>query len=121
MDTANFLTVESGKDLILAFAVVDPDDPTQIESLILQRTPLYEPLLEEHERGVKVSFERFSADEEDRLIGVHWHEDARIIRIETQLRTYNLDLRKIDSSSLKSMRRVLKQMNYDESFRLSEV
>lgn len=46
MDTVSFLSVESGKDLVLAFAVMDPDDPTEIDSLILQRTPIYESLLE---------------------------------------------------------------------------
>lgn len=42
VDTVSFLTVEIGKDLVLAFAVMDPDDPTEVESLILQRTPVYE-------------------------------------------------------------------------------
>jgi hypothetical protein len=121
MDTVSFLTVESGKDLILAFAVMDPDDPTEIESLILQRTPIYEPLLEPHERGVKTSFERSTADEGDLLKAVDWNENTRIIRLQTELHTYELDLRKVDSSSVKSMRKLLKKMNYDQSFRLSGV
>lgn len=119
MDTVSFVSVESGKDLIVAFAVMDPHDPTAIESLILQRTPVYEPLLEPHERGVKASFERFNADEEDLVEAVEWNEKARIIRLKTRLHTYELDLRKIEGSEVKSMRKVLKQMNYDGSFSLS--
>jgi plasmid stabilization system protein ParE len=33
--------------------------------------------------------------------------------LETQLRTYELDLRKVDRTSLSIMRKVLKKMNYD--------
>lgn len=121
MDTVSFLSVETGKDLILAFAVMAPGDPTAIESLILQRTPIYEPLLEPHERGVKVSFERFDADEEDLLEAVDWNDSTRIIRLRTKLHTCELDLRKADRSEVKSMRKVLKKMNYDQSFRLSGV
>lgn len=98
---------------------MDPDDPTEIDSLILQRTPIYESLLEPYERGVKTSFERFDADEEDLLESVSWNENTKIIRLQTKLHTYELDLRKVDKSSVKSMRKVLRKMNYDESFRLS--
>jgi hypothetical protein len=121
VDTVSFLSVETGKDLILAFAVMDPEDPTEIDSLILQRTPVYESLLEPHERGVKASFARFDADEEDLLKAVDWNDSTKIIRLQTKLHTYELDLRKVDRSEVKSMRKVLKKMNYDESLRLSGV
>lgn len=121
MDTVSFLSIEMGKDLILAFAVIDPEDPTEIDSLILQRTPIYESLLEPHERGVKAFFERFDGDEEDLLKAVDWKESTKIIRLQTKLHIYELDLRKVDRSDVKAMRNVLKKMNYDQSFRLSGV
>src|SRR5450759_1191045 len=104
MDTVSFLTVESGKDLILSFAVMDPDDPTGIQSLILLRTPMYESLLDPQERRVTVSFERHNSDEEDFLEAVHWDENSEIIRLTTRLETYELDLRKVDQPSVTSMR-----------------
>lgn len=121
MDTVSFVTVESGKDLILSFAVIDPDDPAGIQSLVLQRTPIYEPLLDPLERGVKVSFEGHDTDEEDLLKAVRWDGNGAIIRLTTRLRTYALDLRKIDAPSIRSMRKLLKKMNYDRSIRLSGV
>ena len=64
MERVAFITSETGDDLILSFAVQCPDDPSEIESLILTRTPKYEFIFEEHERGVRVSFERHEDDEE---------------------------------------------------------
>ena len=121
VDTVSFLTVECGKDLILSFAVTDPDDPTEIQSLILLRTPMYEPLLDPQERGVTVFFERNPSDEEDVLETVYWDENSEIIRLTTQLKTYELDLRKVDRPSITSMRKLLKTMNYDHSIHLSGV
>ncbi len=121
METVSFISVESGTDLVLGYAVVAPGDPTQIESLILQRTPKFEPLLEEWERGVKVSFERYGLDETDLLDEVHWNDGAETLRIKTERRTYELDLRKVDRKSLTAMRKMLKKMNYDGRFQLSGV
>jgi hypothetical protein len=47
MDSVAFISTETGDDLIVAFAVQDPDDPREIESPTLLRTPKYEFLLEE--------------------------------------------------------------------------
>ena len=46
-----FITVQTGQDLIVSFAVVQPDDPTDVESLTILRRPKYEVILEEWERG----------------------------------------------------------------------
>ena len=119
VDLVSFISTETGKDLILSFAVVDPEEPTEIESLILLRTPIYEQFLPAHERGVSVSFERHTdEDEHDLLEQVRWNEKAAILKLETQLREYELDLRKVDKSSLRSMRKLLKKMNYDGRIQL---
>nr|WP_199242084.1 hypothetical protein [Paraburkholderia sp. BL8N3] len=47
-----FISTENGDDLIVSFAVVDPTDATEIDSLTLLRTPKYEHLLGDWERGV---------------------------------------------------------------------
>ena len=113
MDLVGFISTESGKDLIVSFAVVDPEDPTQIESLTLLRTPMYEGILPADERGVSVSFERYIADDRNLLEAVRWNEKDATLKFETQLPNYELDLRKVDKSSLSKMRKVLKKMNYD--------
>jgi len=59
MDTVAFITATTGDDLIVSFAVQDPEDPLAIESLTLVRRPKYEFIFEEHERSVRVSFKRF--------------------------------------------------------------
>jgi len=120
MHTVAFLSIESGKDLIVSFAVMVPDDPTEIESLTLLRTPVYEPLLEEWERGVSVSFERYD-DEEDWLEEVQWDKPGAVIRLRTRRRSYQLDLRKVDRNDQSAMRKVLKKMNYDRRIPMSGV
>ncbi|TCK32767.1 hypothetical protein B0G84_8645 [Paraburkholderia sp. BL8N3] len=52
METVVFISTENGDDLIVSFAVVDPTDATEIDSLTLLRTPKYEHLLGDWERGV---------------------------------------------------------------------
>src|SRR5690242_4391745 len=114
MDTVRFLNIETtDKDLILSFAVIDPSDPADIDSLILLRTPVYEPFLDEWRRGVSVSFERHDPEEDDFLDEVHWDKDAKILRLKTRLRTYRLDLRKVDGKSVSAMRKILRKMNFD--------
>jgi hypothetical protein len=53
-----FITTQAGDDLVISFAVCKPDDPTDIESLTILRTPKYEVFLYEWERGASVSFGR---------------------------------------------------------------
>ena len=78
MEIVNFISVESGKDLIVSFAVQALDDPSEIESLTLLRTPVYEHLLDESELGVHVSFDRHeAADEYDLLEEVQWDNQRK--------------------------------------------
>ena len=49
----------------LSFAIAD-EEPGEIVSLILLRTPNYEALLPADERGVTVSHESFQEDDDDR-------------------------------------------------------
>ena len=104
--------------MIVSFAVIDPADPTEIESLTLLRTPKYEHLLADWERGVSVSFERYVEDDEDLLEELHLDRKSAVVRLTTSLRNYELDLRKVDEKEVKAMRKVLSRMNHDGRFRL---
>ena len=121
MESVSFITVETGDDLILSFAVQRHDHPSEIESLILMRTPRYEFIFEEHERGVRVSFERHAQDEDDYLQKIDYVEADAIVRIQTSSREYELDVRRVDADDLKKMRTILKKMNYDQKFQTSGV
>jgi hypothetical protein len=114
-----FITVESGDDLIVSFFVVKPDDPTDGRSLILMRDRKWENSLPEWERGVKVSDEAYSDDEE-------W-EDNFLERIRLGNSTaeiiskhyrHKLDLRKVERSELRAAKKLLKKMNHDKRFKL---
>ena len=87
LDMVSFVTLQDGDDLIVSFAIAD-EEPGEIISLILLRTPKYEALLPVDERGVSVSHESFPEDDDrDRLrrltndwIGGHNRDDAYAIR-----------------------------------------
>jgi|SRR5450756_963871 len=122
MERVLFITTETGDDLILSFAVQRHDDPSEIQSLIMMRTPKYEFIFEEHERGVRVSFERqVDVNDDDFLQKVDYSDREATVRIQTSSRKYELDVRKVDAAELKNMRKLLKQMNYDQKFQISGV
>ena len=121
MERVTFITTEAGDDLILSFAVQRPQDPSAIDSLILMRTPKYEFIFEEYERGVKVSFERHDDDGDDFLQKIDYIEADAIVRIQTSSQEYELDVRKVGADELKKMRNILKKMNYDQKFQTSGV
>jgi hypothetical protein len=121
METVAFITTELGDDLIVSFAIADPTDPTEIESLTLLRTMKYESLLPPEERGVSVSFERSRSVDRDLLQEVRYSEDEKTVHIETQLRSYDLDLGKVDEAELTEMRKVFHRMNRDGRFRCAGV
>ena len=62
----SFITTEEEDDLIVAFAI-PVSDQGEVNSLILLRTPRFEHLLDENERGVNVSYENQVDTEDDFL------------------------------------------------------
>jgi hypothetical protein len=111
MERVSFITTESGDDLIVSFAVMDPADFTEIESLTLLWTPKYDYLLPPEERGVSVSFERSARDEDELVLEVRDSADEQIVWVETGRRTYELDVRKVDPDELSDMRKTLAKMS----------
>ncbi len=121
MDRVAFITTQTGADLLLSFAVLRPDDPSEIESLTLLRTPKYEFILEEHERGVKVSFERHPNHHDEFLQALDYAATDAVVRIRTASHHYKLDVRKTEADDLEQMRAVLKLMNFDRKLLLTGV
>ncbi|MEE8121983.1 MAG: hypothetical protein V3T55_10660 [Anaerolineales bacterium] len=112
MERVDFMTNESGDDLIVSFAL-SQGEPGEIRSLILLRTPKYEFLLDESERGVSFSDEAH-CDEDDRLRSIDFSRE--IVRIETQHHEYTLDVSRVDVRELKQAERILRKMNFDDAF-----
>ncbi len=121
MESVDFITTESGKDLIVAFAISAPDSFAGIKSLLLLRTPKYEVFLEEWERGVRVTFERNRVADPAILKAVEYSETHQTVRLRTTTARYHLDVRKLQAKDLKRMCEVLRLMNYDQSFEASGI
>ena len=97
-----FITVQTGDDLIVSFAVCQPEDPADIESLMILRTPKYESFLEEWERGASVSFDRDRKGDEDVVLlrEVFYAPDGKRITLRTDHQTYQLDVGKVNPTEL---------------------
>jgi hypothetical protein len=119
MELVAFISTETGTDLIVSFAVCHPDDPTDVESLTVMRTPKYESILDESERGATVSLEREEDGDEIVLLRqVSYLAEKKCVVVRSDRDTYELDVRKVDPTELKAMCRVLRKMNFDSSIEL---
>ena len=117
LDMVSFVTLQDGDDLIVSFAIAD-EEPGEIVSLILLRTPKYEALLPADERGVSVSHESFPEDDErDRLRRLT--TTGSVVTIETTRTQYALDVSDVDRRELLEAQRILKKMNFDRCFILA--
>ncbi len=123
MNLVAFISTETGDDLIVAFAICPPDDPTDVESLTLLRTPKYEALVYPWERGVSVSFgtEEDQGDEIVLVREVKYGAAEKVVTVRSDKATYELDVRKVDPEELREMCRVLRKMNFDSSIKLEGV
>jgi hypothetical protein len=123
MELVAFKSCESGTDLVVSFAVRAPDDPADIESLTVMRTPKFEALCDEWERGATVSFEREEDDDDEFVLlrEVKYAAEEKIVTVTSDRAVYELDVRKVDPEELKEMRRVLRKMNHDSSIKFEGV
>ncbi len=116
MELVSFISIEDEPpDLILSFAIWQPE-LDDIRSLILLRTPEYEFILDENERGVKVSDETLLDDEDDMLKEIEFGDD--FVRIITDHHQFELDLRKVDKEDIEQAKAFLKRMNFDNRFEI---
>jgi hypothetical protein len=105
---------EDDKDLIVSFAV--DDTAMGVKSLILVRTLFFEEVLDEEEKGVKVSLERDYFEQEDfnMLNNIKISDDE--IWIKSTFREYQLDISNVQQSEIEDMVKLLKKQNYDNRF-----
>jgi hypothetical protein len=114
LDVVSFVTLQDSDDLIVSFAIAD-EEPGEIISLILLRTPKYDALLPADERGVSVSHEAFSEDDDrDRLRRLKMSRS--VVTVETIRAQYDLDVSDVDRRELLEAQRILKKMNFDQCF-----
>jgi hypothetical protein len=118
-----FISCETGTDLIVSFAVCTPEDSSEVESLTLMRTPKYEGLLYEWERGATVSFEREEKEEDEVVLlrEVKYAAEEKVVTVTSDHGVYELDVQKVDPEELKEMRRVLRKMNHDSSIKFEGI
>jgi hypothetical protein len=118
MEQVGFINTdfEGDDDLIVAIAILDQDDPGEIRTLSLIRTPKYEIFLNDFERGVTVSDEDCADDENDMLKEIEFRGDE--LRIVAERAHYQLDCRKVAPDEIESTKKILRAMNFDERFRI---
>jgi len=119
METVAFISVEDDPpDLILSFAVWQPE-VDDVQSLILMRTPEYEVLLDESDRGVTASFEDWPNNEDEKLKKIQFDDDlVRIITTDHQLDLY---LGKVGIEEIDEAKSILERMNFDNCFEMQGV
>ena len=115
MERVEFITTESGDDLIVSFAIRRAD-PEEIRSLTLLRTPKYEFALDEFERGVSVSDEDRDEDDTDMLEEIEFIGIG--VRIAARHAEYHLDCRTVGPEELESAKKILHAMNFDRRFKI---
>ena len=105
---------EDDKDLIVSFTV---DDPAMGEkSLILLRTLFFEEVLDEEKKGVKVSLEGDSFEQEDFNILNNIKISDDVIWIKSTFREYQLDITNVQKTEIEDMVKLLKKQNHDNRF-----
>jgi hypothetical protein len=104
-----FITSESEQDLIVSFAIASAAN----RSLTLLRSPQYEHLLLEEERGATVAPLDPEEVETDFLVSVQWL-GARVV-VKTQRHEYKLDISAVAENEVAEAKAVLRKMVKDGS------
>ena len=118
MESVRFINCEDdGTDQIVSFALARGDE--DVRSLILLRTPKYEAVLDEAERGVSVSLEDETGDDADMITVVKFETNR--IRIETRSSKYDLDISRVDPAEVSEMKALIGRMNFDAGFRIEDI
>jgi len=113
--TVDFMSFEEDdKDLIISFAI--PDEALGVKSLILHRTLFFEEVLDEEEKGEKVSLEGEEYENETLNTLVKIEIKGPEVIICSKFSEYVLDLSRIDASDKSHMNRLLRKQNHDERF-----
>ena len=108
---------EDEKDLIVSFAIDDLD--LGIKSLILLRTPFYEHLLAESDKGVNVSFEGDYSEQENYNMLDSISIDINKIIIISSIKNYELDISNVEKKEIEEMVELLNKQNFDNRFSIN--
>ncbi len=92
---------EDEKDLIVSFAIDDLD--LGIKSLILLRTPFYEHLLAESNKGVTVSFDEDYSEQDNYNMLDSISIDINKIIIISSIKNYELDISNVEKKEIEEM------------------
>ncbi|HXX23054.1 MAG TPA: hypothetical protein VEO19_07885 [Terriglobia bacterium] len=118
MERVRFMTIGDDSDLVVSFAI-PAEDPSDVKSLILLRTPKQERFLYPWEQGVNVSHDDFlDEDGEDFDILQSIELERGAVRITTRRRQYDLDIQNVDRDQIRRAAEILRRMNFDQSFGL---
>ena len=107
MKRVEFITTEHKPDLVVSFALA----PSAHQSLTLLRSPQYELLLPEEERGVSVSNLDPTDQERDLLRSMNWSETR--VTVKTERHEYHLDISAVAEQEVKHAKAVLRKMVKD--------
>ena len=97
MKNVSFITTENGDDLIVSFAISESSF-SDVKSLTLLRIPKYDFILDDSERGVRVSYDDYPDDDNDLLEAIEIRGQSVMIR--TRHRDYDLSLRGVDPQEI---------------------
>jgi hypothetical protein len=114
MEKVLFMTNQDRSDLIVSFAIECPDDPGHVKSLILLRTPKFEFILDDHERGVSVSHDD-EPEVEDNLLRRLFVGPPMVV-IESTYNRYELDVSQVNREQVAEACAIIHKMNFDKSF-----
>ena len=115
MDHVDFITTETGDDLIVSFAICG-DEPGEVRSVTLLRTPKYEFIMDASERGVPVSDEDLENDDRNILESITFLGFQ--VHIVSRLTEHRLDCIDVDPTEVADAKKIVHQMNFDNQFRV---
>ncbi|MHC4539293.1 MAG: hypothetical protein ACYTEK_08430 [Planctomycetota bacterium] len=118
MENASFITNQEGDHLVVSFAI-PRGMYGNVHSLTLLRIRKYEHILDESERGVKVSFEDFSDDRDQYLKKLTIADN--IVTITTDHGIHEVNIENVDQTAIQKSKGILKKMNFDGRCELTVV
>ena len=111
MQKVPFITVEDeDPDMIVSFAL----GPNAEEGLTLLRTPKYESILDESERGVTVGTGSSEGLTRELLLSLYWLPGQAVVT--SSRHEYRLDLSAVNPEEIRDAKKLLKRMNFDKRF-----
>jgi len=110
-----FITIEDDdKDLIVSFALGEHAE----RSLTLLRTPVFESILEEDERGVSVGTGSAKPIDRQMLVSISFSDETVVVN--TTGSSYLLSVSKVEVEEIAEAKVVLRKMNFDSRFTITD-